>query len=329
MHLLSPRVGCTRAAAPLRDGQKQQAQSSYPVHFSSGRQAGASTRGGVAPATVRRSPSTRPLPATDRGPPTRWPGSNAKRTRIPQDTENIGILRVTLASHFSVLNTYDREMPRGFSQSFFAVTPSGNVVRWVTIPKTNRIHKERSLFHICGSTGSICAKPLEDFAVGNTRSTLPCCSDLLRPGRLAAEQGGEVSAHFCAALLALAKRGLSGVFLFPACAGGRTSTSRTGPGAAGRPVVTLPKGAGAGALSLLKADICNYFLATTQSFLGLDHALGLCKVEDVRSQPVDRDAGYATNDQSGHVPNHAAIINCLLQKRDLIESCGMVYLRAQ
>ena len=65
---------------------------------------------------------------------------------------------------------------------------------------------------------------------------------------------------------------------------------------------------------------------SAQSFLGLDHALGLCKVEDVRSQPVDRDAGYATNDQSGHVPNHAAIINCLLQKRDLIEPCGMVYL---
>ena len=41
---------------------------------------------------------------------------------------------------------------------------------------------------------------------------------------------------------------------------------------------------------------------SAQSFLGLDHALGQCRTDDVRSQPIDKDAGYDTVDQSGHAP---------------------------
>lgn len=58
---------------------------------------------------------------------------------------------------------------------------------------------------------------------------------------------------------------------------------------------------------------------SAQSFPGLDHTLGQCKV-------VDKDAGYDTSDQSGHVPDHAAIVRRLLQHQDLIDQCDMVYL---
>ena len=49
-----------------------------------------------------------------------------------------------------------------------------------------------------------------------------------------------------------------------------------------------------------------------QTFLGLDHSLGQCRAEDVRSQPVDRDEGYDTTDPSGHVPNHTEIEGVVL-----------------
>ena len=66
--------------------------------------------------------------------------------------------------------------------------------------------------------------------------------------------------------------------------------------------------------------------SAVQSYLGLDTNIGMCRVSDVRSQPVDRDPGYAAIQQRGHGPDTAAIIECLLQHRELIESCGMIYL---
>ena len=63
-----------------------------------------------------------------------------------------------------------------------------------------------------------------------------------------------------------------------------------------------------------------------ETFLGMDHSLGQCRVEDVRSQPVDQDEGYETMDPFGHVPNHAEIVRCLLQHQDLIDRSDMIYL---
>ena len=66
--------------------------------------------------------------------------------------------------------------------------------------------------------------------------------------------------------------------------------------------------------------------SAVQSYLGLDTNIGMCRVPDVRSQPVDRDPGYAAVQQRGHGPDTAAIVGCLLQHRELIESCGMIYM---
>ena len=52
--------------------------------------------------------------------------------------------------------------------------------------------------------------------------------------------------------------------------------------------------------------------------------MGPCRISDVRSQPADRDVGYATTQLSGQGPNTAAIVEC--QHREIIEPCGMVYL---
>ena len=62
-----------------------------------------------------------------------------------------------------------------------------------------------------------------------------------------------------------------------------------------------------------------------QSFLGLDTDMGPCRISDVRSQPADKDVGYAATAQTGQGPNTVAIVACLLLHRELIESCGMVY----
>ena len=62
-----------------------------------------------------------------------------------------------------------------------------------------------------------------------------------------------------------------------------------------------------------------------QSFLGLDTDMGPCQVSDVRSQPADRDVGYTATEQSAQGPDTAAIVASLLLHRELIESCGMVY----
>ena len=66
--------------------------------------------------------------------------------------------------------------------------------------------------------------------------------------------------------------------------------------------------------------------SVVQSFFGLDADLGPCQLADVRSQPSDQDPGYPTQDARGGGPDTGAIIGCLLQHRDLIESCGMIYL---
>ena len=121
-HLVSPRVSCTRAAAPFRDGQKQRAEESeslYPVHSSSGLQAGDSARyasGSTClprrrrrfsdgpPLTVRASSSCDRKRAAN---PLAGLRAATDKSRLPQGTENIGLLHkpVELASHFSVLGS--------------------------------------------------------------------------------------------------------------------------------------------------------------------------------------------------------------------------------
>ena len=66
--------------------------------------------------------------------------------------------------------------------------------------------------------------------------------------------------------------------------------------------------------------------SAVQSYLGLDTNIGMCRISDVRSQPVDRDPGYPATQRQGHGPDTAAIVACLLMHRELIESCGMIYL---
>ena len=63
-----------------------------------------------------------------------------------------------------------------------------------------------------------------------------------------------------------------------------------------------------------------------RAYFGLDHTSGQRKTEDVRSQPKDEDQGYAAADPSGHVPDHVAVIRCLLQHKDLIDRNDMIYL---
>ena len=46
----------------------------------------------------------------------------------------------------------------------------------------------------------------------------------------------------------------------------------------------------------------------------------------IRSQPIDRDEGYETIDQSGRGPNYPEVIQCLLQYQDRISQKDMVYL---
>ena len=45
-----------------------------------------------------------------------------------------------------------------------------------------------------------------------------------------------------------------------------------------------------------------------------------------RSQPVDKNEGYETMDPTGHVPDHAEIVRCLLQYQDIIDQSDMIYL---
>ena len=59
-----------------------------------------------------------------------------------------------------------------------------------------------------------------------------------------------------------------------------------------------------------------------QSYLGLDTDMGPCQIADVRSQPADRDAGYPATERQGKGPDMAS----LLQHKELIDSCGMVYM---
>ena len=66
--------------------------------------------------------------------------------------------------------------------------------------------------------------------------------------------------------------------------------------------------------------------SAVQSYLGLDTNIGMCRISDVRSQPADRDPGYPATERQGHGPDTAAIVACLLLHRELIESCGMVYM---
>ena len=65
--------------------------------------------------------------------------------------------------------------------------------------------------------------------------------------------------------------------------------------------------------------------SVAQSFLGLDTNMGPYQIADVRSQPTDKDAGYPTAERRGEGPDTAAIMASLLLHRELIESCGMVY----
>ena len=55
-----------------------------------------------------------------------------------------------------------------------------------------------------------------------------------------------------------------------------------------------------------------------ESHLGMDRSLGQCRIDDVRSQPVDRDEGYESVDQSGRGPNYPEVIQSLLQFQDRI-----------
>ena len=66
--------------------------------------------------------------------------------------------------------------------------------------------------------------------------------------------------------------------------------------------------------------------SAVQSYLGLDTNIGTRRISDVRSQPVDRDPGYPAALTQGHGPDTAAIIECLLRRKDLIEACGMIYM---
>ena len=63
-----------------------------------------------------------------------------------------------------------------------------------------------------------------------------------------------------------------------------------------------------------------------QSFLGLDADMGPCQIADVRSQPADKDAGYQATERQGQGPDMTAVVATLLKHKELIESCGMVYL---
>ena len=63
-----------------------------------------------------------------------------------------------------------------------------------------------------------------------------------------------------------------------------------------------------------------------EPYLGMDRSLGPCRVEDVRSQPVDRDDGYETMDRSGQGPKYTEVVRCLLQYEDRINRNDMVYL---
>ena len=63
-----------------------------------------------------------------------------------------------------------------------------------------------------------------------------------------------------------------------------------------------------------------------QSFLGLDSGLGPCQIADVRSQPLDQDPGYPAAERHGRGPKTSAIVASLLRRKELIESCNMVYL---
>ena len=66
--------------------------------------------------------------------------------------------------------------------------------------------------------------------------------------------------------------------------------------------------------------------SAVQSYLGLDINIGMCRISDVRLQPVDRDPGYPATQRQGHGPDTAAIVACLLMHKELIEACGMIYL---
>ena len=65
---------------------------------------------------------------------------------------------------------------------------------------------------------------------------------------------------------------------------------------------------------------------SVQSYLGLDLNSEACQIADVRSQPADKDPGYEAAERQGHGPDTAAIIGFLLQHRELIEACGMMYM---
>ena len=65
--------------------------------------------------------------------------------------------------------------------------------------------------------------------------------------------------------------------------------------------------------------------SAVQSYLGLDASIGMCRTSDVRAQPIDKDPGYPAAKQQDHGPDTAAIIECLLRDRELIESCDMIY----
>ena len=66
---------------------------------------------------------------------------------------------------------------------------------------------------------------------------------------------------------------------------------------------------------------------SVQSYLGLDLNGGSCQIADVRSQPADKDPGYEAAERQGQGPDTAAVIGCLLLRRELIEACGMVYMK--
>ena len=58
----------------------------------------------------------------------------------------------------------------------------------------------------------------------------------------------------------------------------------------------------------------------------MDRSLVPCRVEDVRSQPVERDEGYETMDQSGQGPKYTEVVRCLLHFADRINRNDMIYL---
>ena len=65
--------------------------------------------------------------------------------------------------------------------------------------------------------------------------------------------------------------------------------------------------------------------STTRAYFGLDHTSGQCKTGGSVATR-DEDPGYAAADLSGHVPDHVAVIRCLLQHKDLIDRNDMIYL---